>query len=777
MKKILALCIVFNSIFLSFLVADSNADRIMMGISNHGQNKNQQYITAGDRTYLIGTQDGNFPDLGRHVKGEMGGLWLHPIKLIDGFWVKITDGKNTKWLSEANEFINYPYGNTLKYSEVLDGINIERFQFCPDGQLGCVIQFTISNNSSTKKNLNFEFAVKTDLSPVWLSEEIGIKDSSDKATWDASNNFFIATDESNPWFAIWGASLASSDQSIAKGNVAEKTIGKGIDATSSCNISIKKNGSTTITFIIAGSAKNKDEAVNAYQHLTKNSAELLEKKKQHYSSIINRAKIQIPNQSLQEVYNWIKVNDEWLIRDVPEIGRGLAAGYPEYPWWFGCDSTYSLQAIMASGDFDLAKQTMRLLKNQSMKKNGNGRIIHEVSTNGVVYNPGNTQETAHFIMVAEKLFRWTGDLEFIKEMYPVMKMGLRWLLSDMDQNRNLFPEGYGIMEVYGLNAELIDVAVYTQQALKATAYVAGILNEPRDQKHYEELASDLEAKINKDFWDDAEGSYCDFYGTREQAISAAEGAITQKKRDEDQNEETKKGIAFYEQLKQKFAAMPDISKGWITNKNWVINTPMETGIAPKEKAIALLDKIRKENVGEWGPYLAANERNAMMTISTGVQAVAEAKYGRINEALWYVDKIVQTFNRVLPGSISEMMPDYGDFTQAWTSYGIVVPLIEYVFGIQPDAYAKTIVFEPQIPDGWNHISVENLPVGRNIISFSRTKTGKGIEYSVNGTESWKMILKLKDSPGAKYLLNGKEVPLISSGISMTEKSNQLLITQ
>ena len=31
----------------------------------------------------------------------------------------------------------------------------------------------------------------------------------------------------------------------------------------------------------------------------------------------------------------------------------------------------------------------------------------------------------------------------------------------------------------------------------------------------------------------------------------------------------------------------------------------------------------------------------MMTISTGVQAVSEANYGRTDEALWYVDKIVR----------------------------------------------------------------------------------------------------------------------------------------
>ena len=92
--------------------------------------------------------------------------------------------------------------------------------------------------------------------------------------------------------------------------------------------------------------------------------------------------------------------------------------------------------------------------------------------------------------------------------------------------------------------------------------------------------------------------------------------------------------------------MPDSSRGWLTNKNWVITTPMETGIAPRARAIRLLDKIRRENVGEYGPFLSAVERQAMMTISTGVQAVVGgAATGASTQSLWYVDKIVQTFDR------------------------------------------------------------------------------------------------------------------------------------
>jgi hypothetical protein len=230
-------------------------------------------------------------------------------------------------------------------------------------------------------------------------------------------------------------------------------------------------------------------------------------------------------------------------------------------------------------------------------------------------------------------------------------------------------------------------------------------------------------------------------------------------------------------LKAEFSAQPEGDRGWITNKNWVIATPMETGIAPRARAIGLLDKIRRENSGEYGPYLSAVERRAMMTISTGVQAVAEGKYGRSNEALWYMHRIAQTFNRVSPGSISEMMPDYGCFTIAWTSYGIVLPLIEHVFGIRPDAENKTIVFEPHLPAGWESISIEDLPVGANLISFSRTRTEKGVIYDIEARENgWKLILREKPSPNTRYFVNGRPINPTFSEIPMEGKKNRVLIT-
>jgi glycogen debranching enzyme len=335
------------------------------------------------------------------------------------------------------------------------------------------------------------------------------------------------------------------------------------------------------------------------------------------------------------------------------------------------------------------------------------------------------------------------------------------------------------MEVYGLNAELIDVAVYTQQALKAAARIAEVLKDTPAQQRYRKLAAELKERINQRFWIEQDGTYADFYGSRAQAVSAAEGAIKQigLKGANQLTPRDKELIAHYERLKAEFSAMPEADRGWITNKNWVIATPMETGIAPRAHALRLLDTIRRENSGEYGPYLSAVDKQAMMTISTGVQAVAEGNYGRTDAAMWYVDRIVQTFNRVAPGSVSEMMPDYGCFTIAWTSYGIVVPLIEHVFGIRPDAANKTIVLEPHLPAGWENISIEDLPVGTNLISFSRTRTAQGVVYEIEGTESgWSFVLRDRAASGAQYFVNGTKIPSPSSGIRMAGRRNRVLVT-
>ena len=174
------------------------AAAIFAGISNQGRTQQQPYVTAGDRTYLIGTQDGNFPDMGQHVPGEMGGLWLPPIKLIDGFQARIAEADSDQdvLLAESSEMVTYPYGNRFSYGRVLDAIDVERFQFSPDHKPGLIVQYRFKNASDRTRRLRFQWSVKTDLRPGWYADRLGIRDDQDAVDWHADAGIFIARDAS-----------------------------------------------------------------------------------------------------------------------------------------------------------------------------------------------------------------------------------------------------------------------------------------------------------------------------------------------------------------------------------------------------------------------------------------------------------------------------------------------------------------------------------------------------------------------------------------------------
>ena len=64
----------------------------------------KRYAAAGMRAYVVGSMDGNFPPMGWHIPGEMGGVWAHPIKLLDGYWFAL----NGTWLPAAQRFTSGP---------------------------------------------------------------------------------------------------------------------------------------------------------------------------------------------------------------------------------------------------------------------------------------------------------------------------------------------------------------------------------------------------------------------------------------------------------------------------------------------------------------------------------------------------------------------------------------------------------------------------------------------------------------------------------------------
>jgi glycogen debranching enzyme len=741
------------------------------GLEGKAEYKSSPYVTAGDRVYMVGHQDGSFPDLGWHVQGEMGGIWNHPIKLMDGFTAAIGVDGNSYCLDNADTFINYPFANKHIFSTAVPDLEIQRFQFAPDGKQGLVVEFSIVNTGSSPKTIGFEFTGHTDLMPVWLGERLNLEDHPDQLVFDEAANAWIGKDQGNEWWVMFGGDRPAKYTEGPSATCDYQPQGKGTAGRLGYELTLEPQVAQHLRFFIAGSYNNKAELESTLADLKANAELDLLAKRKHYETIAATAKVSIPDKDLEKAFEWVKYNTEWLVRDVPEIGRGLAAGMPDYPWWFGVDNEYTLKGAIATGRKDLVYSTIDLIHKLS-EANGNGRIMHETSTNGVVFNPGNINETPQFTSLIWWVYQWTGDREFLEKYFPTIQKGLQWLMDENDKDGNLFPDGYGMMEIHGLASEMVDVAVYTQKAFADAAQIATVLGKPEVAKEYQTLAERLKQKINQEFWVEDFNGFADFIGTPDEALHLIDAAIVRA--------DTLNKPWAVEELKasrSKIATYPkDQKRGFVVFHNWVVNTPMEMGIADTDKAIRALDKA-KRFTNPFGVYVTGIDRDkaaasedgsfagskvfsytgAVMTLPTGVLTIGENNYGRPDEALSYLQRMTKSFGFALPGSIYEVSPDYGMMAQAWNLYSYGVPIVYQFFGIKPDAGNKVIYIRPQMPSTWQEASIEKVLVGDNEINLLYTNKDGVLAIEVSQNQSkWGVSVEFPEE-FSKVRILGKEI--------------------
>ncbi len=218
--------------------------------------------------------------------------------------------------------------------------------------------------------------------------------------------------------------------------------------------------------------------------------------------------------------------------------------------------------------------------------------------------------------------------------------------------------------------------------------------------------------------------------------------------------------------------------------NWVVNTPMEMGIADKEKALKALETAKKYR-GTYGMYVTGIDRDemanadegsfavgkkifnytgAVMTLPTGVQAIAENNYGRPNEAYTLLKKMLGSFSYALPGSIYEVSPDFGMFSQAWNLYAFGEPIIKQFFGIKPLAHLQKIHISPQLPTSLQQGKISKVLIGTNILNMEFAQNKSVDIYTLSQTNSnWELIFSQPLGIYKKWKLNGKEVIPTKSG--------------
>jgi hypothetical protein len=596
------------------------------------------------------------------------------------------------------------------------------------------------------------------------------------------------------WYALVSAALDPKDretgfQFLEDSLSPTPTSHNGATGMLSFQVNLKGKSSTTVWFAIAGSNVDKSEASGALTMGLASPDELLREKISGRQQVLAQSQIEVPDADIQAAFDWGKLNladmqrtvRDMMVRDTMEgtvyptpltpsfpVLSGFGAGYPDYPWFFGTDSAYSTFSLSAIGQWQEAKNHLATIRQVSQLVNGpTNKVLHEIVTDGSIYfgtnaQNGDVNETAEFATATATLWRWSGDNSVRDDNYDFIKTGLTYITTKLvtaSLNPDGWPEGAGMVEAIGMGALKLDVAVYTIRALNDLAEMADSKGDSATRDWAAMKAKALTDKFTQDWWIQSKGLFADSLALSQMVPTDPKATLG-----------TSSG---YTQLQQLF---------------WINATPMETSFASVPDASMAFPQLESSPFTGTTGFFQQGMKGGFQAsaVNTGVMAIAEANYGRMDQSLRYVQFVANELDVEQPGALPELFdsPDYTYFSggnpfggamvmQAWSSYGIHWPLVELYLGIKPDAPAKTLSVVPDLPGSWRELSIDKLHVGSDQIAVSVRRAGINYITTVSAPAGWSLTIgctlpantqvksvRLNHSPAAFQIVNtnrGEEI--------------------
>lgn len=717
------------------------------------------YLNTGYKMYIIGGQDGLFPEKGEHLPYEMWGLWMPPIKVLQGFWFLI-DGSLVR---DAEQYEQLPYGSRFFFRKEGEW-GLERFQFIPQDEKGMVVELTLRNLSEEKKAYTLQLGLRSHMRPVWLAERAGIQDGADHFTYQQEKGRLILTDGENPWEARLAASAAMTPEEDAEAPVACRENEKCAYFQLKTRVTLEKGEEKKLRFWLAASEQSGAEAERTLERLMANTDALLQEKMAVYERLDATAVLSFPGKpQFAEMYRWTKYINDWIIRKVSGIGTGIVAGYAEFPWWFGNDTNYIVPAMLMQGSYEVCKETLRLLRRKSEEYNGNGRVVHEISNNGVVYYEGMTTETPQFADTVWNVYQWSGDREFLEEMYDFCRQGMDWIEESCVDG---LPRGYGISEIAGLDCFCCDTALLAIRGFEILANMSQELGKSQAAAAYREKQERSWNRFQKEFYMPEYGFYGDMVATKEEIIPRAETwkytlksfPITDEEKimgeSSCKHDKSPTDTAAKEKLRARMEGvieqagrLPDgARRAYYLFGFGHSFIPVQFGYIKGREA----EEIRRAQLETAEREYIAVEN--MMPIGLGREIVGLGNMQKLPELLENIQRVAEGFSRVMPGATNEIYPEMGCFVQAWNSMATMWPYANSIFGIKPNAGKKTISLQPCVGPQVDGIALTNLPIGGESFDFSYRQTETGGVLTVR-RPSPEWTVQLDDSAeGLKLVL-------------------------
>ena len=421
---------------------------------------------------------------------------------------------------------------------------------------------------------------------------------------------------------------------------------------------------------------------------------MLTARKDRINSLVteyNPTKSNIPE--LDKSLNWITITMDELITE--QQGNGIYAGLPWFNEYWGRDMFISMPgACLVTGQFDVAKQILKdfaELQDTNPESETYGRIPNRANLEGILYNT--TDGTPRFVIQALELAEYSGDTEFLHDIYPAIKISIDASIRNYTDNKGYLTHADADtwMDVKrngipgsprGNRANDIQALWYEQ--LVAGSKIAALMDDMGSAEEWSGLAQTLAGNFEND--------YCDKESSMIYDHLNADGTPD---------------VQFRPNQLYCFDLINDSDfKQKVTRRVWE-ELVYPWGVA----SLAQWDKQFHPQHENWHYYHKddAYHNGTIWLWNNGMAMQRMIEYGQV-DAAWELFKNMnrQALHEGAVGSLSENADAHpregkdwvnrsGTFLQAWSNAEHLRVWYQHFLGIRPDLLNGVIVIEPKLP--------------------------------------------------------------------------------
>ena len=318
-------------------------------------------------------------------------------------------------------------------------------------------------------------------------------------------------------------------------------------------------------------------------------------------------------------------------------------------------------------------------------------------------------------------FNWTGDTNYVREMWPLIKRHLAW------EKRNFDADGDGLYDAYAAiwasdalqysGGGVTHSSAYNYRANKTAAELAALIGE--DGITYKNEADKIYNAIQKNLWLPQQGSYAEYKDLLgKQMVHPSPGLWT-----------------IYHAIDAK---VPDPFQAYL-NLRYIDNRIPHIPVNAKnlnEKGLYLLSTTN------WQPYTWSINNVALAENLNTALAYWQGNQNEEAFRLWRSAIIESMYMGASSGGFQQLSfydairgELYRDFADPIGVAGRT--LVEGLFGIQPDALHDTLMIKPGYPAAWNYARLQVPDV-----HFDFKRNGNTDTYVIKQFFKTDLILKL-----------------------------------